>query len=139
MYVRLIPFRNTFKKLICFQKKKINNLIRKRKKKKIKRLALKGNPQTKGVCLKVFEKKPKKPNSALRWTAKLKLSTKKIEFCHIPGEGHNLQQYSTVLICGSRVRDLPGVKYRAIRGVYDLKGVLTRKNGRSKYGAKNVT
>ena len=63
----------------------------------------------------------------MRWTAKLKLTTRKIEFCHIPGEGHNLQQYSTVLICGSRVRDLPGVKYRAIRGVYDLKGFLTRK------------
>lgn len=120
-----------------FSKNKLQKLIRKRPKKKIKRLALKGKPQVKGVCVKVFEKKPKKPNSALRWTAKLKLTTKRVEFCHIPGEGHNLQQYSTILICGSRVRDLPGVKYRAIRGVYDLKGISTRKRGRSKYGARN--
>ena len=114
-------------------------LIRKKTKKKVKRLALKGKPQAKGVCLKIFVKKPKKPNSALRQTAKVMLSTKIANFCHIPGEGHTLQQYSTILLCGSRVRDLPGIKYKAVRGIYDLKGVFNRKQGRSKYGVKRVS
>jgi len=116
--------------------RKYNKLVRKNKIKKIKRLSLGGKPQVKGVCIKIFTKRPKKPNSALRQTAKVNLSTKKIDFCHIPGEGHNLQQYSTILLCGSRVRDLPGIKYKAVRGVYDLKGVLNRKKARSKYGSK---
>jgi small subunit ribosomal protein S12 len=110
----------------------------KRKKKifKIKTPALKGNPQIKGVCIKVFNRTPKKPNSALRKVAKIKLSTKKKVECYIPGEGHNIQQYSTVLIRGGRIPDLPGVKYRIIRGKYDLNGVKNRISSRSKYGVK---
>lgn len=116
--------------------RQLKKIIRKKKQRKVKRLSLQGKPQVKGVCVKIFTKRPKKPNSALRQTAKLNLSTKKLDFCHIPGEGHNIQQYSTILISGSRVRDLPGIKYRAVRGVFDLKGVLNRKQGRSKYGSK---
>jgi len=90
----------------------------------------------KGVCIKIFNRTPKKPNSALRKVAKIKLSTKKKVECYIPGEGHNIQQYSTVLIRGGRIPDLPGVKYRIIRGKYDLSGVKNRISSRSKYGVK---
>jgi len=102
--------------------------------------ALRGNPQVKGVCLKIFNRTPKKPNSALRKVAKVKVVStgKKIE-CYIPGEGHNLRQYSNVLIRGGRVPDLPGVKYHLIRGVYDFKGVKGRHTSRSKYGVKKNT
>jgi small subunit ribosomal protein S12 len=106
------------------------------KKKKNRRLALAKSPQKKGTCLLVFTTAPKKPNSAMRPVAKIVLSTQKQLFCHIPGEGHTLQKHSTVLIRGCRVRDLPGMKYRAIRGKYDLKGVADRKRSRSKYGVK---
>lgn len=117
-----------------------NQLIKKKLRKKkvyqIKMPALRGNPQVKGVCVKVFNRTPKKPNSALRKVAKVKISNgKKIE-CYIPGEGHSLKQYSLVLIRGGRVPDLPGVKYHLIRGVYDFKGVKNRITSRSKYGVK---
>lgn len=97
--------------------------------------ALKKNPQLRGVCLKVFTKTPKKPNSALRKVAKVKLSNNKIVFGYIPGEGHTLQEYSSVLVRGGRVKDLPGVKYHLIRGSYDFIGLDKRKTSRSKYGA----
>lgn len=111
-------------------------IIRKKKYYQIKMPALKGNPQVKGVCLKIFNRTPKKPNSALRKVAKVKVSTGKRVESYIPGEGHNLQQYSVVLIRGGRVQDLPGVKYHIIRGVYDLRGVKGRKTSRSQYGVK---
>jgi len=112
---------------------------RKKKKYRITMPALRGNPQIKGVCVKIFNRTPKKPNSALRKVAKVKVSKKKRVECYIPGEGHNLQQFSTVLIRGGRVPDLPGVKYHIIRGACDLKGVKNRKTSRSKYGVKNAS
>lgn len=112
--------------------------LRKKKQFKIKMPALKGNPQVKGVCIKIYNRTPKKPNSALRKVAKVKLSTGKKVECYIPGEGHNLQQYSVVLIRGGRVPDLPGVKYHIIRGKYDCNGVKNRKTSRSKYGVKRT-
>lgn len=117
----------------------INQLLKKARTKKIfksKTPGLNKNPQIKGVCLKVFVKSPKKPNSALRKVAKVRLSNKMRVESYIPGEGHNLQQYSVVLIRGGRVPDLPGVKYHIIRGKYDLKGVKNRRSSRSKYGVK---
>ena len=103
---------------------------------KSKTPALNKTPQRKGVCVKVFVRSPKKPNSALRKVAKIKLANgPKIE-SYIPGEGHNLQEYSVVLMRGGRVPDLPGVKYHLIRGKYDLHGVKNRKTSRSRYGTK---
>jgi small subunit ribosomal protein S12 len=99
--------------------------------------ALNKCPQKKGTCLKLVIRAPKKPNSALRKITKIKLSNKKIIYAYIPGETHNLQEYSTVLVRGGRVKDLPGVKYHIIRGKYDLKGLKLRKTSRSKYGTKN--
>ena len=98
--------------------------------------ALEGSPQKKGVCLKVFTRTPKKPNSALRKVARLKISTKKKISAYIPGEGHTLQQYSTVLMRGGRVKDLPGIKYHLVRGRFDFVGIKSRKVSRSKYGTK---
>ncbi len=107
------------------------------KKKKInKSPALKKCPQRKGICLKVYTKTPKKPNSALRKVAKVRLTSKYTIITYIPGIGHNLQEHSIVLIRGGRVQDLPGVKYHMIRGKYDLLGILNRKSSRSKYGTK---
>jgi small subunit ribosomal protein S12 len=107
------------------------------KKKKInKSPALKGCPQRKGICLKVYTKTPKKPNSALRKVAKVRLTSKYTIITYIPGIGHSLQEHSIVLIRGGRVQDLPGVKYHIIRGKYDLLGILKRKTSRSKYGTK---
>jgi len=118
----------------------INQLCAKnqRKKKlfKSKTPALSQNPQQKGVCIKVFTRTPKKPNSALRKVARVKLSNGKRVETYIPGEGHNIQEYSVVLMKGGRVSDLPGCKYHLIRGKYDLQGVKSRKQARSKYGAK---
>ena len=117
-----------------------NQLIKKKARKKkqyrIRMPALKNNPQIKGICVKVFNRTPKKPNSALRKVAKVKLSNNKKIECYIPGEGHTLKQYSVVLIRGGRVPDLPGVKYHLVRGIYDFKGVKNRKTSRSKYGVK---
>ena len=103
--------------------------------KKNKTPALKKNPQKKGICLKVFTRTPKKPNSASRKVAKIRLTNRSDITAYIPGIGHNLQEHSVVLIRGGRVKDLPGVKYHCIRGKYDLRGVQNRRQGRSKYGA----
>jgi small subunit ribosomal protein S12 len=112
-------------------------LIRKKKKlkkKKIRRLFLEGAPQKKGACLKVFIMSPKKPNSASRKVVKVIVAKTKQTNCHIPGIRHSLQKYSTVLVRGGRVKDLPGIKYRLIRGKFDLKQVYDRTKARSKYG-----
>ena len=117
----------------------INQLVRSGRRdvqKKEKAPALKGNPQKRGVCVRVFTSTPKKPNSALRKVARVRLSTGKEITAYIPGEGHNLQEHSIVLIRGGRVRDLPGVRYHILRGTLDASGVDARHNGRSKYGAK---
>ena len=120
----------------------INQLCRNKRESKgkiNKTPALQKCPHKKGICLKIIQRTPKKPNSALRKIAKLKLfSNKKIVTAYIPGEGHNLQDYSVVLIQGGRVKDLPGVKYHLIRGQLDFKGLLDRKTSRSKYGTKIV-
>ncbi len=96
----------------------------------------KGNPYKRGVCLKVTTMTPKKPNSALRKIARVRLSNGEEATVYIPGEGHNLQEHSIVLVRGGRVKDLPGVRYHIVRGVYDTGGVQARKQGRSRYGAK---
>jgi small subunit ribosomal protein S12 len=114
------------------------NYKRVKKSKKKKTPALQQNPQLKGICLKVYNRTPKKPNSALRKVAKIRLSTKQKVEAYIPGEGHNLQEYSVVLMRGGRVPDLPGVRYHLIRGKLDLKGVKNRKQSRSKYGVKRI-
>lgn len=117
----------------------LNQLYKKRRlRKKIinKTPALEKCPQKKGICLKLVVRTPKKPNSALRKLAKLKLSNKKVVYSYIPGEGHNLQEYSTVLIRGGKVKDLPGVKYHLVRGKFDFIGLKNRKTSRSKYGTK---
>jgi small subunit ribosomal protein S12 len=101
-------------------------------------LDLKKNSFKKGICLKVYTQTPKKPNSAIRKIARIKLSTNKIITAYIPGEGHNLQQYSVVLVRGGRVKDLPGVKYKLVRNKYDFEGLLIRKQARSKYGTKRI-
>lgn len=111
---------------------------RKKKKKLNKTPALEQCPQKKGICIKLIIRAPKKPNSALRKLAKLRLSNSKRIYAYIPGEGHNLQEYSTVMIRGGRVKDLPGVKYHLIRGKFDLLGLKNRKTSRSKYGTKNL-
>ena len=112
--------------------------FQKQKSKKNKAIALNKCPQKRGVCLKLVIKAPKKPNSALRKLVKLKLTTNKIVYAHIPGEGHNLLEFSTVLIRGGRVKDIPGIKYKTIRGKYDLLGIKDRKSSRSKYGTKKL-
>ncbi len=94
------------------------------------------NPFKRGVCLAVFTRTPKKPNSALRKVAKVRLSNKQEVTAYIPGEGHNLQEHSVVLVQAKRTKDLPGVKYRVVRGVYDTAGVEGRRQSRSRYGAK---
>lgn len=115
------------------------HLKRKIKKKLNKTPALEKCPQKKGICLKVYLRTPKKPNSALRKLVKLRLlSNQKIITAYIPGEGHNLQDYSAVLVRGGRVKDLPGVKYHLIRGKLDLLGLKNRKTSRSKFGTKNL-
>lgn len=98
--------------------------------------ALDNCPQKKGVCTKVFLRTPKKPNSALRKLVKLRLTNNKKIMAYIPGEGHNLQEYSTVMIRGGRVKDLPGIKYHLVRGKLDFNGLKDRKTSRSKYGTK---
>jgi small subunit ribosomal protein S12 len=117
----------------------INQLIKGGRKppfKKSKSIALDKCPQKRGVCTKVFTRTPKKPNSALRKVARVRLSNGKSVTAYIPGEGHNLQEHSMVLIRGGRVKDLPGVRYHIIRGALDSAGVEGRRRGRSKYGAK---
>ena len=117
----------------------INQLVRKGRKaieKKEKAPALQGNPQKRGVCTRVYTTTPKKPNSAMRKVAKVRLTNGFEVISYIPGESHNLQEHSVVLIRGGRVKDLPGVRYHILRGVLDTQGVKDRKQRRSKYGAK---
>ena len=117
----------------------INQLIRKPRvvqPKRTKSPVLDGNSYKRGVCLQVKTMTPKKPNSALRKVARVRLSNKKEVTVYIPGEGHNLQEHSIVLVRGGRVRDLPGVRYHIVRGVLDTLGVNNRKQARSKYGTK---
>ena len=117
----------------------INQLVRKSREKVSKRNkvpALKACPQKRGVCLRVYTTTPKKPNSALRKVARVKLTNGQEVTAYIPGEGHNLQEHSVVLIRGGRVKDLPGVRYHIIRGTLDTQGLEKRRQRRSKYGAK---
>ncbi len=117
----------------------VNQLVRKGRKTskaKSKSPALNGCPQRRGVCLRVYTTTPKKPNSALRKVARVRLTTGVEITAYIPGVGHNLQEHSIVLVRGGRVKDLPGVRYHMVRGALDAVGVANRKQGRSKYGAK---
>ena len=117
----------------------IQQLVRKGREDKVSKTktpALKGSPQRRGVCTRVYTTTPKKPNSALRKVARVRLSSGVEVTAYIPGVGHNLQEHSIVLIRGGRVKDLPGVRYHVIRGTLDSVGVADRKQGRSKYGAK---
>tara|TARA_B100001013_G_scaffold310539_1_gene215370 strand:- start:899 stop:1270 length:372 start_codon:yes stop_codon:yes gene_type:complete len=117
----------------------INQLLKKSRdlvKARNKVPALNGCPQKRGVCIKVYTTTPKKPNSALRKVTRVRLSNGEEVTAYIPGEGHNLQEHSVVLIRGGRVKDLPGVRYHVLRGNLDTQGVTTRKQQRSKYGAK---
>ena len=117
----------------------INQLVRKSRKRKVVKNnvpALEGKPQKRGVCTRVYTTTPKKPNSALRKVARVRLTNGMEVAAYIPGEGHNLQEHSIVLIEGGRVKDLPGVRYHVIRGTLDTAGVADRKTSRSRYGAK---
>ncbi|MCA9740000.1 30S ribosomal protein S12 [candidate division KSB1 bacterium] len=117
----------------------INQLVRLGRKRILRKTtapALNGSPQKRGVCTRVYTTTPKKPNSALRKVARVRLTSGFEVTAYIPGEGHNLQEHSIVLIRGGRVKDLPGVRYHIVRGVYDTSGVQDRMQGRSKYGAK---
>ena len=117
----------------------VNQLVRKGRvapKAKVKTPALRGAPQKRGVCTRVYTTTPKKPNSALRKVARVRLTNGMEVGAYIPGEGHNLQEHSMVLVRGGRVKDLPGVRYKIIRGSLDTQGVKNRKQARSRYGAK---
>src|SRR5690242_21757467 len=117
----------------------ISQLIRSGRKPLVKQTkvpALQGSPQRRGVCVRVYTTTPKKPNSALRKVARVRLTSKVEVTAYIPGIGHNLQEHSVVLVRGGRVKDLPGVRYHVIRGTLDTQGTRNRKQGRSKYGAK---
>ncbi|AKK10323.1 30S ribosomal protein S12 [Corynebacterium uterequi] len=117
----------------------IQQLVRKGrhdKKSAVSTAALKGSPQRRGVCTRVYTTTPKKPNSALRKVARVRLTSGIEVSAYIPGEGHNLQEHSMVLVRGGRVKDLPGVRYKIIRGALDAQGVKDRKQARSRYGAK---
>ena len=118
---------------------RINQLVRKPRRSKVAKNdvpALNGCPQRRGVCVRVYTTTPKKPNSALRKVARVRLTTGVEVTAYIGGEGHNLQEHSVVLIRGGRVKDLPGVRYHIVRGKLDTSGVSDRRQGRSKYGAK---
>lgn len=117
----------------------VQQLVRKGRQSKesqVKTRALAGSPQRRGVCTRVYTTTPRKPNSALRKVARVRLSSGVEVTAYIPGEGHNLQEHSMVLVQGGRIRDLPGVRYRVVRGALDLAPVRNRKQGRSRYGAK---
>jgi len=119
----------------------VQQLIRKGRKKvvfKSKTPALNGSPQLRGVCIRVYTTKPRKPNSSVKKMARVRLSNKKEVSVYIPGEGHNLQEHSIVLVRGGGVKDLPGVRYRVVRGCLDASGVEGRLQSRSKYGTKRV-
>jgi small subunit ribosomal protein S12 len=117
----------------------LNQLVRRGRKRQLAKTAspaLKGAPQKRGVCTRVYTSTPKKPNSALRKVARVRLTNGMEVTCYIPGEGHNLQEHSIVLIRGGRVKDLPGVRYHVVRGTLDASGVDGRTQSRSKYGTK---
>ena len=117
----------------------IQQLVRKGRAKQVdnsKSPALDSCPQRRGVCVRVYTTTPKKPNSALRKVARVRLTNQKEVNSYIPGEGHNLQEHAVVLVRGGRVKDVPGVKYHLVRGKYDLQGIPNRRNGRSKYGTR---
>jgi small subunit ribosomal protein S12 len=119
----------------------INQLVRQGRTKgkaKEQTKALKGSPQRRGVCTRVYTTTPRKPNSALRKVARVRLTSGIEVTAYIPGEGHNLQEHSIVLVQGGRINDLPGVRYRVIRGTLDTQGVRNRKQARSRYGAKKA-
>jgi len=120
----------TIQQLIRFKRKK--------EKKPSKSISLKKSPQRRGICARVYTTTPKKPNSAIRKVARVKLTSGFEITAYIPGEGHSLQEHSIVLVRGGRVKDLPGVRYKIIRGSLDCAGVKNRKQGRSKYGARKV-
>jgi small subunit ribosomal protein S12 len=134
------PDFNPVREALCYEKMPtINQLIRKGRRKvsvKSKSPALTNCPQRRGVCVQVMTRTPKKPNSALRKVAKVRLTNGQEVIAYIPGEGHNLQEHSIVLVRGGRVKDLPGVRYHIVRGTLDALGVDGRRRGRSKYGAK---
>ena len=120
----------------------VNQLVRRARKSptgKTKTPALHGAPQKRGVCTRVYTNTPKKPNSALRKVARVRLTNGMEVTAYIPGEGHNLQEHSVVLVRGGRVKDLPGVRYKVIRAALDAAGVADRRQGRSKYGAKKTS
>src|ERR671924_513715 len=120
----------------------VNQLVRKGRvapKSKTKTPALRGAPQKRGVCTRVYTVTPKKPNSALRKAARVRLTNGIEVTSYIPGEGHNLQEHSVVLVRGGRVKDLPGIRYHIVRGTLDAQGVANRKQGRSKYGTKKAS
>ncbi len=117
----------------------INQLVRKGRQRKVEKTnspALEKCPQKRGVCTRVYTSTPKKPNSALRKVARVRLTNKVEVTAYIPGEGHNLQEHSIVMIRGGRIKDIPGVRYHIVRGTMDTSGVADRKNSRSKYGTK---
>ncbi|KAJ1569879.1 hypothetical protein HK096_011282 [Nowakowskiella sp. JEL0078] len=119
----------------------LNQVIRGNRKPRVKKSnspALDGCPMRRGVCLKAFSIKPKKPNSAQRKVCRVRLTTGKVVIAYIPGEGHNVQEHSVLLVRGGRVTDCPGVRYKVIRGALDCQGVANRMKGRSKYGAKKA-
>jgi len=120
------------------RKTKMNTFVKvpQEKPRKRKTPALFKCPQRKAVCLRIYTRKPKKPNSAIRKVAKVRLTNNREVIVYIPGEGHNLQEHSVVLVRGGRTPDLPGVKYKLVRGVLDLPGIEKRRQGRSKYGTK---
>ncbi len=124
---------------VIFKMPTFNQLVRKPRKPQVRRNkvpALQECPQKRGVCTRVYTTTPKKPNSALRKVARIRLTNGHEVISYIPGEGHNLQEHSVILIRGGRVKDLPGVRYHIIRGALDTQGVKDRKQARSKYGAK---
>lgn len=128
-----------FKPRISPKMPTINQITRKpreKKEKKKKAVALKGNPQKKGVVVKVMIRKPKKPNSSNKKLAKVRLGNGMVVDAYIIGEGHNIQEHGVVMVRGGRVQDLPGVRYKIVRGVYDVGGVVGRKTAKSKYGVK---
>ena len=131
--------RSTAEKIVYDAMTTIEQLVRKgrqSKRRKESTPALKGAPQRRGVCTRVYTNTPKKPNSALRKVARVRLTSGIEVTAYIPGEGHNLQEHSIVLVRGGRVKDLPGVRYKIIRGTLDTSGVRDRKQARSRYGAK---
>jgi small subunit ribosomal protein S12 len=132
-------FKSRLSRKVSIKMPTINQLIRFGRINKVrvnKVAALKGSPQKKGVCNKVYTTKPKKPNSAIRKIARVRFNNGSQVIAYIPGEGHNLQEHSIVLVRGGRVKDLPGVKFKIIRGKYDTASVINRKNSRSRYGTK---